>query len=59
MGGDDELTCYRVKLTKAEVERLRALARAEAARTNQDVTWGDLLRSAARYMTHFQQPVGR
>jgi hypothetical protein len=54
---EDKLVCYKLKVSKADLQELRGVARLEALRQERDTTWGDLVRDAIRWMVEHKRPV--
>lgn len=52
------LTCHKLKVNPNDLEALRTVARIESVRQGRDVTWGDLVRDAMRWMAENRRPIG-
>ena len=51
------LTTHTLKVPPADLDALRTVARIESVRLGRDVTWGDLVRDAMRWMAENRRPV--
>lgn len=53
----NNLTTHKLKVRPGDLEALRNVARIESVRLGRDVTWGDLVRDAMRWMAENRRPV--